>query len=174
MDKVTRIIENQNEEIEHLISECSVLRRPPGNNGGKKRKYLDVITAFDIETTSFAEIEQASMYLWQFAWDDSIVILGRTYASLISFFRSVIRACRKKDAYIVMYVHFLSHEFQYFTGFYSFRPDEVFAVRSHRVAWCLMGGGIEFRCSHILTNMSLEEFTKKWECRWLRGRWIIQ
>ena len=43
-----------------------IQKRRKGNPGTKSRvKYLDIVTAFDIETTALDDIEQSIMYIWQ-------------------------------------------------------------------------------------------------------------
>ena len=64
-------------------------------------------------------------------------------------------------AFLVVYVHNLSYEFQFLKGIYSFFPDDVFAVASRKVVKADMWGCFEFRCSYKLTNMSLKQFTSK-------------
>ena len=53
-----------------------VLIRKKGNQGGKtKHTYKDIISAFDIETTTISEIEQSVMYCWQ--WQTRQSLAGR-------------------------------------------------------------------------------------------------
>jgi len=113
---------------------------------------------FDIETTALDEIGQSFMYIWQF-YTGSSVIIGRTWAE----FRDLIDAIEK--FYIglktVIYVHFLSHEFQYFSGIYNFKNEDIFAIEPRKILKCNMGSHIEFRCSYLLSNMGLDTYTKK-------------
>ena len=51
------------------------------------------------------------------------------------------------------------NEFQYLKGWYDFQPDEVFCTESRKVLKCTMFDCFEFRCSYLLTNMSLDQFT---------------
>ena len=64
-----------------------------GNPKSKKQvQYVDVITAFDIETTRIKEIEQSIMYVWQWAFGTvetgcEYVVIGRTWEEF-EIFRS--------------------------------------------------------------------------------------
>ena len=60
-----------------------------------------------------------------------------------------------------MYTIFrISCEFQFLRAVHDFQPDEVFCLTGRKIAKCNMGSRFEFRCSYILTNMSLREFLK--------------
>ena len=104
-----------------------VLHRRRGNQGKRKLyKYLDVITAFDIETTNDPETEQSFMYIWQFqigGW----TVCGR-YWSEFNLFLDRLMSDMADGVYMVAYVHNLSFEFQFLRGIYPFQPEEVFAV----------------------------------------------
>ena len=71
--------------LEAYLMETDMLPRPKGNRGGKKQKYFNALTAFDIETTNLKDIEQSFMYVWQWAFTrpdpdaDIFVVYGRTW-----------------------------------------------------------------------------------------------
>lgn len=113
---------------------------------------------FDIETTALKEIEQSFMYIWQ-VYDGQSVIIGRTWTEFKYFIKTVSQ--KVYPAKLVIYVHYLSHEFQYLSGIYDFKKEEVFATDKRKVLKCEMLDNIEFRCSWFLSNMSLGEYTKK-------------
>lgn len=130
--------------------------------GGRKdkKKYYDVVTAFDIETTRIKNIEQSFMYIWQFQILD-YTVYGRYWNEFIEFFENLKAKLNEDKRYIVVYVHNLSYEFQFLRGIYDFKTEEVFALESRKIAKCYMWNKFEFRCSYIHSNMSLSEFTKK-------------
>lgn len=137
------------------------------NSGGikKRRRYIDHICAFDIETTRIEEIEQSVMYIWQFCIDAETVIIGRTWAEFITLLDKIRSLLTDKQT-LVIYVHNLSYEFQFLRAIYNFSKEEVFCVKSRKVLKCCMyDEKIEFRCSYIQTNMSLGEFTAKMGAR---------
>ena len=137
-----------------------LVKRKQGNQRTKKRvKYKDIITAFDIETTRLADIEQSVMYVWQWQFDEDYTVVGRTWEQFAAFQRKIAKIL--DDSVLVVFVHNLSYEFQFLRGIYQFSPDEVFAIKSRKVLKCNMHGCFEFRCSYIHSNMNLDTYTKK-------------
>lgn len=124
-----------------------------------KRDYLNCVCAFDIEATRLVDIEQAVMYIWQFQIEDMTVI-GRTWEQYFNFLEKIAERIRG-IAYLVVYVHNLSYEFQFLKGLYEFEPEEVFSVEPRKILKCEMFECIEYRCSYMLTNISLDKFLKK-------------
>lgn len=141
------------------IKKCPLEKRHKGNQGSRtKRRYKDIICAFDIETSRVSE-DESIMYIWQAQIGDSTVV-GRSWKECGRFFRRLASCCGKDEA-IVIFVHNLSFEFAYLAGLYHFSPAEVFAVSSRKVLKCDMYGCLEFRCSYLHSNMSLDEYTHK-------------
>lgn len=145
----------------NIIGAAGIQKRRKGNQGRRnnKRKYKDLYCAFDIESTNDLEIEQAYMYIWQCQIEDHTII-GRTWDEWLQFCENVCRQL-KTDEYIMMYVHNLSYEFSFLKGVYPFQPEEVFCTDRRKVLKCEMKDHLEFRCSYMLTNMSLAAFTDK-------------
>ena len=137
-----------------------LLKNRKGNPGGKKRHYIGITTAFDIETTLLDEINQSAMYIWQWQFGNDYTVIGRTWDEFIDL-QKRIKEVLPEERWLVVYVHNLSYEFQFLKGVYSFLPDDVFAVASRKVVKADMWGCFEFRCSYKLTNMSLKQFTSK-------------
>lgn len=144
-----------------IIPDIKILKRRRGNPATKKTeyRYLDIITAFDIETTNDLEAQQAYMYIWQYQFG-SYTIIGRTWEEWLEFLSKVMEQL-PGGVKVVIYVHNLSFEFQFLRGIYHFEPEEVFAVEPRKVLKCEMFQTFEYRCSYFLTNMSLDQFTKK-------------
>lgn len=143
-----------------------LLKRRRGNQGKNKEKlrdYLNLVTAFDIETTRIPGMEQSVMYIWQWAFEDTVVV-GRTWEEFLSL-QHHIQTVIPADSWIVVYVHNLPFEFQYLKGIYSFVPEDIFAVDSRKVVKADMHGCYELRCSYKLTNMSLAQFTEKFHVK---------
>ena len=132
-----------------------------GKKKGQGRRYLDVICAFDIEATRLPDIEQAFMYIWQFQLGNECTIVGRYWDEFTRLVNGI--KSRLDDVWMVVYVHNLSYEFQFLKGIYRFSEDEVFCTDKRKVLKCDMEGCIEFRCSYMLTNMSLDKFLKKFD-----------
>ena len=145
---------------ERYFAKPPLLKNRKGNPGGKKRHYIGITTAFDIETTLIDSVEQSIMYIWQWQFGEDYTVIGRTWDEFLDL-QKRIKAVLPDDRWLVVYVHNLSYEFQFLKGIYSFYPDEVFAVASRKVVKADMWGCFEFRCSYKLTNMSLKQFTSK-------------
>ena len=145
---------------ERYFAKPPLLKNRRGNPGGKKRHYVGITTAFDIETTLLDDIQQSVMYIWQWQFGEDYTVIGRTWDEFLDL-QKRIKAVLPEDRWLVVYVHNLSYEFQFLKGIYQFFPDDVFAVASRKVVKADMWGCFEFRCSYKLTNMSLKQFTSK-------------
>lgn len=148
--------------IVEIIKETDCLKPPKGNKGSRKPKpfYKNLVCAFDIETTYIKDINQSVMYSWQFELDNKMTVIGRTwdeYGELLD----IICENLKTAEFIVVYVHNLSYEFQFLSGIYDFKSDEVFAVDSRKILKCTQYNHIEYRCSYLHSNMSLDKYLKK-------------
>ena len=145
------------------IRNYPVLRKPPGNPGGRKKSvsYLDCVCAFDIETTTISHNgkEINFMYIWQFQIDTDVTIYGRTWSEFKLFMDRLRQQLGKNQ--LVVYVHNLSYEWQYIKSIFTFTQDDVFATDSRKVIKCIIKNAFELRDSYILTNMSLDAFTRK-------------
>ena len=161
-----------------------VLKKPRGNNHHKIRcDYIDIVSAFDIETTRLNDYtkqqrdaymrthdkplaDNAVMYIWQWAFMDSdfnyVVVYGREWADFIMFYRKLTMYMDDKMR-MITYVHNLSYEFQFLRGVIPFSSDDVFCVDT-RQPLKAVSRGIEFRCSYKLSNMSLRKFAESEHC----------
>lgn len=134
-------------------------RRPNGHPKNRQKRYADIICTFDIEATNIDEYKQAIMYHWQ-ACIDGMICVGRTWEEFQTFLDEIDRYL-PKGLTIVFYVHNLGYEFQFLRAVHDFTEDEVFCLSGRKVAKCEIGSRFEFRCSYVLTNMSLREFLRK-------------
>ena len=145
---------------EQYFKNCPMVKNRRGNPAGKKRHYVGIVTAFDIETTLLEDINQSIMYIWQWQFGLDYTVIGRTWEEFIEL-QTRIKQALPSGSWLVVYVHNLSYEFQWLKGVYHFQPDDIFAVASRKIVKCDMHGCFEFRCSYKLTNMSLGQFTKR-------------
>ena len=145
---------------EHYFKNCPMVKNRRGNPAGKKRHYVGITTAFDIETTLIDDIQQSVMYIWQWQFGTDYTVIGRTWDEFLDL-QDRIKSVLPTDSWLVVYVHNLSYEFQFLKGIYQFVPDDIFAVASRKLIKCDMWGVFEFRCSYKLTNMSLKQFTSR-------------
>ena len=157
-----------------------------GRTSYMQTKYFKhLITGFDIETSKlyflngeFITAEQvalmdkslqdsveteAIMYIWQWHFNKACTVVGRTWDEFLEFAGNLAK-CMGEVEKLAVFVHDLSHEFQYLRGIYPFKNEEIFATDKRKILKCTMfDGKIEFRCSYMLTNMSLSQATQKYK-----------
>lgn len=120
----------------------------------KKIKYADTVCAFDIETTNIDKYRQAVMYIWQFQIGPQYTVYGRNWEEFKTFVDKL-QDLLPEETYLVIYVHNLSFEWQFIK---SVLPvDEVFAMDDRKILR-VRSGRLEFRCSYIHSNMSLDKY----------------
>ena len=122
-----------------------------------KTEYYNIPCSFDIETTSWYDQgeKRACMYVWMFGINGAVVY-GRTwgeYLDMIAIIEEELHLC--KDLQLVVYVHNLAYEFQFLRKWESW--SKVFAIAPLKPVRATTEGGIQYRCSYILTNKSLEK-----------------
>lgn len=150
----------ESKKCKELINEYFV-------NHKSENKYFEDFGCFDIETTNEVYINeqlgtQPIMYLWQFQLGES-TILGRKWADYVEFINEIkakIGKNRNKNPnyrYII-FVHNLFFESSFIDNIYNF-SDEVVFKRGTKT-YSIVDGAIEYRCSSLLSDMPLEEFTK--------------
>lgn len=127
---------------------------------GKKanRKYMDDFITADIECTNIHALEIALPYHWQI-YAGGVYYFGRFWRDFAHILNNI--RCKKT---LVCYIHNLGYEFQFLKSWLPFQPEKVFAMDSRTVLRASVGG-IEFRCSYMLTNQSLHELTKTWDVK---------
>ena len=134
--------------------------RGPGNPATRSKvQYLDVVTAFDIETTRIPEIEQSVMYIWQWQFGDRCCMVGRTWDELTEFIRRLCEGWEHQQR-LVAYVHNLSYEFSFLRGVHRYAPEDVFAIQPRKILKAIWDN-VEMRCSYLHSNMSLGEYLYK-------------
>ena len=139
------------------------VKRPRKTKGNEnKPDIMNIVTAFDIETTRIDELNQSVMYTWQWHFSDplNICVIGRTWPDFLGFVE-LLKFFMPAGTTLIIFDHNLSYEFQFIRAFYPFTNDEVKAVKSRKVLSCTMYNVFEFRDTLLHTNMSLKEFLKK-------------
>lgn len=148
------------EDISHILNlavdDTMVLK----NN--KKVSYYNVPASFDIETTSFTRSSRldgsdekvAIMYEWTFGINGHVII-GRTWEEFITL---IDRVCADLDLdpesrRLIIYVHNLSYEFQFMRK--RFQWHKIFSLSMREPVYAITEGGIEFRCSYLLSGYAL-------------------
>lgn len=137
-------------------------KRKTANAGTRQgRRYLDIVTAFDIETSPIPGTEEAGMYIWQWQFGLKYTVMGRTWDELRQLINRLLDLL-PEDLTLVILVHNLSYEFQFLRTIYSFKASEVFAVDRRKILKCSMyKRRLEFRCTYLHSNMSLRAYLKK-------------
>ncbi len=114
-------------------------------------------SVFDIEATSFYnenDEKQCCMYAWVFGLNGRC-IRGRTWKEFITVINKLVYAYNLSvERRLVIYVHNLSYEFQFFKNYFEW--ETVFAMDTHKPLYAVTKNGIEFRCSYLLSGYSLE------------------
>ena len=153
-----------------LIEESKKRRRSQN-----KHRMLNVYTAFDIETSTLWLNEDRSlydvhsfMYVWQFQVEE-YTVKGRTWDEFFTWL-DVLKAAIQKirdnnnlsvNPLLVVWVHNLAYEFQWLSGLYPFKNEEVFFTDVRKPIYCRMFDTFELRCSYIQSNMSLFALCKQ-------------
>lgn len=128
----------------------------------KKVTYLNIESAFDIETTSLINdgVKTAFSYIWMFGLGlENTIYYGRTWDEFIDL-------CEKLQDYyglsetkrLIIYVHNLGYEFQFMRKLFNWL--NVFSLSERKPIKALSSYGIEFRCSYVLSGYSLANTAK--------------
>lgn len=141
-------------ELEQYIN--SVSRETKKVTRTKKGNYYELVCSFDIETTSTytANNEKfAFMYEWTFGIENYICY-GRTWESFLELIEVLIKKLKlSKNKRLAVYVHNLGFEFQFICKLFCW--ESVFALEERKPIKALTTGGIEFRCSYVLSGLNL-------------------
>lgn len=99
------------------------------------------------------DTKRALMYVWQLAINGRCII-GRTWEEFISVINEITSYFELSSTKrMIIYVHNLAYEFQFMKDLFEW--EKVFAISSRKPIYALTKTGIEFRCSYILSNLSL-------------------
>ena len=137
------------EDLDDLLCDIEFVKK------SQKLKYANIPCVFDIETSSFYKDDekQATMYAWVFGMNGKCV-RGRTWREFLDTLDRVIqRYDINLEKRLIVYVHNLAYEFQWFNKYFSW--DKVFSTDTRKPLYALTTSGIEFRCSYLLSGYSL-------------------
>lgn len=139
-------------------------------------KYFNIPCAFDIETTSFVQIngietdKRAIMYEWTLGLN-GWVIIGRTWDEFLQTYESMIRKFGTYDQKrIIIYVHNLAFEFQFMRKLFQWQ--DIFSLDTHKPLYAVTYDGVEFRCSYQLSGYGLAKLGDqllKYKCKKMVG-----
>ena len=140
----------------------------------------ETIYSFDIETTSLFEnpdtgewevfdyakppkyyegCQKAGVpYIWMFGVNDK-VYYGTDFSDVERILLTISGKCKK-----IVWVHNLGYEFQFMRDFLNKYTIESMIARSTRkpIAFYIEEMNIQFRCSYMLTNLSLEKAAERY------------
>lgn len=140
--------------IDDILQEVEFVQK------GKNDYLTNVASVFDIEASSFyynneikPENKRCCMYAWVFGINGKC-IRGRTWQEFITVIDKIkdYYKCDLKNRFVI-YVHNLSYEFQWIK--HRFNWHKVFSLESHKPIYAITEEGIEFRCSYLLSGLSL-------------------
>lgn len=152
--------EVQRECVSDIIKSIPIARNYSKRKKSDKTLFRNCMCAFDIETTYLDDVEQSIMYIWQFAVMDLRngniwYCFGRTWEQ----FTKLLDSFYHEGITVLVWVHNLSYEFQFMRHWLPFQKDKIFALKSRKVVRADIDG-VQFRCSYIQTNKSLDAFTR--------------
>lgn len=164
-------------QLKNFNYDIETVKSHKKNKDGKYKveKYSNDIFTFDIECTS-AWIENGKIigyrkgeendywndlipialcYIWQFSVNGE-VYYGRELTDFMKVLSDL-----PSDVKIIIWVHNLSYEFQFLCNILTWK--DVFARTPHKPMKCTSNEypNIEFRCSYILTRLSLDSWGKQ-------------
>ena len=134
----------------------------------KQPSYVDVICAFDTESTSTyigegkAKSKLGIMYGWSFCIN-GYTIIGRTYQELcemLSYISDYYQLNTKRK--LIVYVHNLAWDFQFIRKWFDW--ECVFCVDERKVVKAETKNNIEFRCSYLMSGKSLAKVAEDLQC----------
>lgn len=125
-------------------------------------QLLRIIDVFEENSPSKDKFRPyAYMYQWQFCLDDEVVF-GRTWEEFVTLLHALeVNMNLSLKTRLVVWVHNLGFEWQFMRNFIEF--EDGFFIEERSPAKIITKSGIEFRCSYILSNMSLQKFCENEE-----------
>lgn len=99
------------------------------------------------------DTKRGLMYVWQIAINGTVII-GRTWEEFLNLLKEVSDYFDLgEDKRMIIFVHNLAFEFQWLKNLMQW--EKVFAISTRKPIYALCEMGFEFRCSYILSNLSL-------------------
>lgn len=161
--------------IRYLIGTADTVKYPPVKNqkmkqGKLKRKgqlFAYEMMTVDTETTTLQNMHgiegvYAFPYLYQLRFG-GINFLARDDLQFIALIAAVEEELAAANINMVCYIHNASFEWAFFKTLLDIDAETVFALKSRRIGYFQTKRGmIIFRCSYILSNMTLEKFAENY------------
>lgn len=153
--------EEKNKRYEFMQCDLDLLRLSEKygiiKNEKKKKECVNCVCTFDIETSTVGSKEEPLtwLYIWQFNCNNDFTIYGHSVSELRYFLEKLKEL---NESNVIIYVHNLSYEFQFLKGLLDFSQVVANAPRKPIKA---ESDNLEFRCSYMLSNLSLKNFCKQ-------------
>lgn len=165
--------------LSDLLDSAGLVKRKRGVKRKNKRDFFNIVTAFDIETTTIylknengEDKPHSFMYVWQWQFGEDYTVIGRTWEEFSNLCKRISNECYNRKSsnaeqrpLLVGYIHNLAFEFQYLRGVYAFQTEDCFFREPRKPLYCRLYNSIEFRCSYLQSNMSLAKFAEKMGCK---------
>lgn len=147
------LVHNWFNDIEEILTPAEYVE------GGHSTSYLNIPIVFDIEVSSFTsnngkEDEKHSLMYCYVLGINGKCVRGRTWDDFMRDLEHIMvyYQCDLKKR-VVIYVHNLAYEFQFICKLFEW--DNVFSIDVRKPIRAVTKQGIEFRCSYLLTGLSL-------------------
>lgn len=130
----------------------------------EKGKIIPYIRYKDEDGQYWNTLQPLSLpYIWQFSCD-GIVYYGRELSEFLNVLNDIPPSMNS-----IIWVHNLSYEWHFLCNILNW--EKIFARNPHKpmTAVAVEYPNIEFRCSYMLTRLSLEQWGKKLNCNKLVG-----
>lgn len=120
--------------------------------GDQLKRIIEVYTSQSPERKNDDQ-KRACMYIWQLAINGKVII-GRTWDEFVRLMDQISEQFGlSPDRRMIVYVHNLSYEFEWIKDLFTW--EKVFAVSARKPIYAVTSTGIEFRCSFMLSQLSL-------------------
>lgn len=107
------------------------------------------------------------MYVWQWAVGTDLVVYGRTWDEFNEFIALLVKTLElSEQKRIVCYCHNLAYETQFIKHY--FKIFNVLATKPYKPIRYTTSAGIEFRCSYLLTQQSLDTLSKNYNLKYFK------
>ena len=164
--KDTPIIKADDADLSFLDNIKPVkMRKGQRRTENRPERWIDLITAFDIETTrvdirvGLKRIEHHSiMYIWQWQIDEYITVIGRTWEEFTRFYNRFNAILKRMGLDCVVFVHNLSYEFQFLWEILDLDHTAKIFATSMRDVLYFKRDMFTFRCSERLSNDTLRHW----------------
>ena len=127
-------------------------------------EYLRCPLFFDTETAHTVVNEKEVGWIYQWCFDfQGQVIIGRKPTELVEEWKKIYKELElSENKILVCYAHNLSYDIVYLLQYLIdvFGQPKILALKPHKIL-SVKFTGLEFRCSYILSNMSLDVWSKK-------------